>query len=488
MNTGENMLPREREVLNKVRAATHANPFDRSRLEIDLSITGLSREHSTQQILNQVLSTVSETIATIFHRGETIASQPNKEDEELVRFGILFHVFHLFCNDYDVHIERQIAQGDLLCDVEFAREALRILAEKDISEHESIRFFSLFFQMRRAFFFISAIAGQSPCVMEFRRSLWNNIFTSDIRLYDGFLWDRMEDFSTMILGETGTGKGMAAAAIGRSGYIPFDAKKMRFSESFAKAFIPINLSQFPEELIESELFGHKKGAFTGAVENHSGIFSRCSPCGAIFLDEIGDVRIPIQIKLLQILQERCFTPVGSHRTEKFQGRVIAATNKPLDKARAEGMFRDDFYYRLCSDVINVPSLKKRIEQHPGELKGMIDITLARILGKQSDEIADRIHRYIEQNQPDGYGWPGNIRELEQCVRSILLNTTCRFQPTPEGSDPLLLGIVDGSLTSQELVALYCKKMYGKLGTYESVSRLTGLDRRTVKKYILSVST
>ena len=117
-------------------------------------------------------------------------------------------------------------------------------------------------------------------------------FTRDILFYQQHLTGRMEDFSTLILGDTGTGKGTAASAIGRSGFIPFNEKTGTFSESFTKAFVSINLSQFPEGIIESELFGHRKGAFTGAVEAHEGMFDTCSPHGSIFLDEIGDISIP----------------------------------------------------------------------------------------------------------------------------------------------------------------------------------------------------
>ncbi len=133
-----------------------------------------------------------------------------------------------------------------------------------------------------------------------RLHLWNNVFTHDIRWYEQYLWNRMEDFSTLLLGETGTGKGTAAAAIGRSGFIPYDEKKGCFTESFTRNFIAINLSQFAESLIESELFGHKKGAFTGAVEHHDGVFTRCTPYGSIFLDEVGDISVPIQVKLPSI--------------------------------------------------------------------------------------------------------------------------------------------------------------------------------------------
>src|SRR5262249_44682392 len=147
------------------------------------------------------------------------------------------------------------------------------------------------------------------------------------------------------------GKGTAAAAIGRSGWIPFDERSGRFAESFTKAFVFINLSQYPEALLESELFGHRKGAFTGAVESHEGLFARCSPHGAIFRDEIGELPATVQIKLLQVLQERVFSPVGSHEKHRFRGRVVAATNRAIHDLRQKGAFRDDFFYRLCSDII-----------------------------------------------------------------------------------------------------------------------------------------
>ena len=162
------------------------------------------------------------------------------------------------------------------------------------------------------------------------------------------------DFSTILLGETGTGKGAAAAAIGRSGFIPFDPDHQRFSGSFTDSFISINLSQFSEALLESELFGHRKGAFTGAIEHHDGILTRCSSHGAIFLDGIGDVSIPAQIKLLNVLDERVFSPVGSHERLCFEGRIIAATHRDIHTLRTKGSFRDDFYCRLSSDCIHVP--------------------------------------------------------------------------------------------------------------------------------------
>lgn len=476
----------ERDFFYKIRNAIFSNPFGLTRLEIDIEASGSAAGATVDEVLAKLIDKVGRTIGVVQRRVASENKGLSEDDKQLLRYGILFHTFHVYCSAYDAHIEEQVAKGDECCRVPFAKDILQILGDYGFSRRDSLRFFALFFQMRRAFFFIKAIVGSSASVMNLRRVLWNNVFTCDIGLYDQHLWNRMEDFSTMILGETGTGKGMAAAAIGRSGFIPFDEKTQSFSESFAKTFISINLSQFPEQLIESELFGHKKGAFTGAVETHKGIFARCSPYGSIFLDEIGDVSVPVQIKLLRVLQERLFSPVGSHRAEKFQGRVIAATNKSIEKSRQEGKIRDDFYYRLCSDVIEVPRLHQRLKENSNELSEILEITVSRILGEASTEIVAMAKEFIIKNQPKDYLWPGNIRELEQCVRRLLLNNSYSWQSTGEKKDKssrLTEEIEKGSLSAATLLSKYCKILYNQYGSYEAVARRTELDRRTVKKYV-----
>jgi len=317
-----------------------------------------------------------------------------------------------------------------------------------------------------------------------RLNLWNNVFTCNIGLYDSHLWQRMEDFSTLLLGETGTGKGAAAAAIGRSCFIPFDPAKGRFTESFTRNFISMNLSQYPETLIESELFGHRKGAFTGAVENHEGVFSRCSPHGSIFLDEIGDLSVPVQIKLLQVLQDRTFSPVGSHERLRFHGRVIAATNRPLDEMRRSGQFRDDFYYRLCSDTITVPPLRRRVAESPGELEVMIAHLLEKMLGEAREDIVSLVIDVLRRDLPPGYSWPGNVRELEQAVRRILLTRTYSGDTSAGVATGLVsAGMAEGTIDAHTLLANYCRQLYARFGTYEEVARCMRLDRRTVKKYL-----
>src|SRR2546423_8267557 len=252
-----------------------------------------------------------------------------------------------------------------------------------------------------------------------------------MRTYGRRLWNRMEEFSTLLLGETGTGKGSAAAAIGRSGFIPYLADRRRFAADFTASFVSINLSQFPLTLIESELFGHRKGAFTGAIDHHQGLFERCSAHGALFLDEIGEVSIPVQIKLLQVLQERTFTAVGGYEKKRFSGRVVAATNRRLDALRRDGRFREDFYYRLCSDVIEMPTLRQRIAESTAELTVLVRLLAQRITGTGDAALAASVLEAFEQDLPRGYAWPGNVRELEQAVRRVLL--TGHYSPPPSES-------------------------------------------------------
>ncbi len=135
-----------------------------------------------------------------------------------MRMVLLFECYHLFYRPLDRLIQDQMRKGDESSEVDFSNEALSLLVRRGFKPEEACRFFAIFYQIRRAHHFIAhGLAGSSPCMRELRRHLWNNVFTHDIRWYDRYLWNRMEDFSTLLLGETGTGKGTAAAAIGRSG-------------------------------------------------------------------------------------------------------------------------------------------------------------------------------------------------------------------------------------------------------------------------------
>ena len=427
---------------------------------------------------------VAPRIAPLLQNAAAGFRHLNAEDRRLAEPAIFYISYHQYVPELDALIERQ-AKGGPPLPVPFAEEAIATLVNRGIAEERAVRIFSFFFQLRRAFYFIDrSLAGQCESMRRLREALWNSVFTHDMRAYEAGLWGRMEDFSTLLLGETGTGKGEAAAAIGRSAFIPYLVEQRRFAANFAETFIAINLSQFPESLIESELFGHRKGAFTGAIDHHEGVFQRCSAHGALFLDEIGEVTVPVQIKLLQVLQDRTFTPLGGRERKRFAGRVIAATNQPLERLRGNGEFREDFFYRLCSDVIEVPTLRQRIAESPAELDHLVRILVRRITG--SDELGGALLQKLEENLPRGYPWPGNVRELEQAVRRILL--TGRYVPHmgQAGADEDKLFVEKlraGEFTAAELLARYSAMLHRRLGTYAEVAKRTGLDPRTTRKYV-----
>ncbi len=479
----------ERDFFALVSRAAFTNPFSDARSEIDLQISGLNSWASKEERIKAVIGEVSRWIQTLEQDGIADINLYSGDDRNMMEKVFLFELFYQFKDKFDQLISDQIAAGDVPIKIPFYHEAYAAIAKRGFHEELIKRYFALGFQMRRAYFFIDrTMAGNSACMKTLRSNLWNNLFTHNIEMYNRYLLNRMEDFSTLLLGETGTGKGTAASALGRSGFIPLDRRKKTFEESFTRCFVSINLSQFPETLIESALFGHKKGAFTGAIEDYQGVFERCSPYGAILLDEIGEVSKPIQIKLLQVLQERIFNPVGSQKKSRFNGRVIAATNRPVEEIRGKGLFRDDFYYRLSSDIIIVPPLRQRISENPAELDVLLEKTIERLIGKPSYELVCMVRDVIENQLGADYPWPGNVRELEQCVRRVLLRGMYTGEKGSDGFDLhryLTAGIEQGDMDAYNLISGYCYLLYQRHGTFEEVARRTGLDRRTVKKYIQS---
>lgn len=209
------------------------------------------------------------------------------------------------------------------------------------------------------------------------------------------------DSTILIQGESGTGKELIARAIHFN------------SDRASMPFIAINCGAIPSELLESELFGHVKGAFTGAISQRIGRFEMADG-GTIFLDEIGDLEPSLQVKILRALQERCFEPVGSTKTVEVDVRVITATHKNLEKAVEDGKFREDLFYRLNVIPIHVPSLRERPD----------DISL--LLNHFIQQFNKNKNKKLTGVSPDAllnlthYSWPGNIRELENLVERITI--------------------------------------------------------------------
>jgi transcriptional regulator with GAF, ATPase, and Fis domain len=210
------------------------------------------------------------------------------------------------------------------------------------------------------------------------------------------------DSTVLIYGQSGTGKELIARAI------HFNSLRLE------KQFVPVDCAVLSENLLESELFGHVRGSFTGAVSTKPGLFE-IADGGTVFLDEVGNISLAIQAKLLRVLQEREFTPVGGTKVKKVNIRLIAATNKNLEKMIKEETFREDLYYRLNIVPIFLPSLRERQEDIP--------LLAGHFLKKYSEEMGKAVTGFT----PDAmerllrYHWPGNVRELENVIeRSVVM--------------------------------------------------------------------
>ncbi len=206
--------------------------------------------------------------------------------------------------------------------------------------------------------------------------------------------------SVLILGDSGTGKEVIARNIHAQ------------SSRSKKPFIPINCGAIPADLLESELFGHEKGAFTGAISSRQGRFELAEG-GVIFLDEIGDMPLPMQVKLLRVLQERCYEKVGSNKSIKTDVRVIAATHRRLEELIAEGQFREDLFYRLNVFPIEVPPLRERRSDIPLLIHEMISRIERENRG--SVRLSKKAIAMLQQ-----YEWPGNVRELANLIERLAI--------------------------------------------------------------------
>jgi two-component system, NtrC family, response regulator HydG len=280
------------------------------------------------------------------------------------------------------------------------------------------------------------------------------------------------DATVLILGESGTGKELVANSIHQN------------SKRAGEAFIKVSCAALPETLLESELFGHEKGAFTGAIARREGRF-QLAHRGSLFLDEVGEMSPAIQSKLLRVLQEKEFEPLGSPRTLKVDVRVIAATNKSLEKEVKEGRFREDLFYRLNVVPVSLPPLRERKEDIPALAAHFF--ALYRDKNKKdlkglSGKALDLLTRY---------DWPGNIRELENSIeRAVILARGEVIAPAdlPPGIQALSSGVKESAglslpsgVSLQEVEkTLILKTLEDTGGNRTRAAEILGINRRTLQ--------
>lgn len=278
--------------------------------------------------------------------------------------------------------------------------------------------------------------------------------------------------NVLIEGESGTGKELIAHAI------------HNLSPRHDKPFIPVHCASFQETLLESELFGHEKGAFTGAVSKRLGRFELADK-GTLFLDEVSSIPLSVQVKLLRVLQERTFERVGGSETIKTDVRIVAATNIPLEKLINEGRFREDLYYRLNVVNLKVPPLRER----PEDIKLLINHFLERFNRETGKNIS--ISSFAEEIL-ESYAWPGNVRELQNTIESLVVlcqghEITPRDLPahilggtSVKGKDISIDDLPDfDNMTIPEMEKWMILRKLSKVKNKSEVAKQLGISRRNL---------
>ena len=503
----------ERLPVEALAALADTNPFGRERVDseraalgdefvansavwhVDATLDGLN---PNTPALIRIATTMCERLRERLASGE--AGRMSKRDG-IAYEGLCRFVLYMKYEDDFMELIRRAERGEKTTarvaafsqfDRDFA-QLLRIDGVRLPLDISSADLFAWGFQIRRAFHHtFRRIYGGSMPAASLRAAVWQSIFTRDFARYRRALIGRMGDIPTLITGETGTGKELVARAIGLSRFIPFDPERGCFEEDFATGFQAVNLSALSPTLIESELFGHKRGAFTGALQDRRGWLEACPSRGSVFLDEIGELAPELQVKLLRVLQSRTFQRIGETEERRFEGKIIAATHRDLSTEIEAGRFREDLFYRLRADAIRTPTLREQIADMPDDVTNLLLVLSRRIVGDdEAAALVSEASRWIDAKLGSDYVWPGNVRELEQCVRSILVHG--EYHPARIASrvrpglvEDLSTAISAGELSADALLSRYCTHVYAETRSYEETGRRLGIDRRTVKAKVDAV--
>ncbi len=472
--------PAERPFLEAVAALAYANPFSPEREDWERRALG-DEFLAGEPIWSVSVADPERARPNIWRIQEKLGPVLEAVRERLLRsegdFGLYEECVHSFL--YQKHYESfAAAKGNFSFYRKFAADWAYFfdLPGKRYETALGVdHFFACCWQLARAFHGIfDFIIGSSRPAARLRGSIWESIFTCDLRRYRRGLWEKMGDFPTLITGPSGTGKELVARAIAGARYLPFSSARGAFEGPAGETFFAVNLAALSPALIESELFGHRRGAFTGAIADRVGWLEACPRQGAVFLDELGEMEMTVQVKLLRVMETRQYAAVGDTAVRRFEGKLIAATNRDLGVEIAAGRFREDLYYRLCADLIRTPSLAEQVDSAPEVFEELVMYMTRRTFG---EEAFPEVMAWMREHLPRGYRWPGNYRELEQCVRNVMIRRS--YVPLASG-DTFFDRMRAGSLTADEVLNGYVRLVYGQCGSYVETARRLGLDRRTVR--------
>ena len=372
-------------------------------------------------------------------------------------------------------LARTVIEGDSLRELTSARAlSERTLERAGCTRGDLVR---LLGAVRRCLAELAVLVGSSSSLQRVRAAAWGTCFGASLgRTLD---FERViREHDVLLTGETGTGKEAVARAIGEG--------TLGHGEGGRGPFSALNIAAIPETLIESELFGHVRGAFTGASRARPGHI-RSTSGGCLFLDEVGDLPPTAQSKLLRVMETDTVTPVGSEASHAADVRYVAATHRDLAEMVRAGSFREDLYQRLAGDVIRLPALRER----PEDVREIAVRFASRYLAQGAPEWK-RVKSWLSSSEVSNHRWPGNVRQLQNCLRNVLLGVDVDF--AADGDDevrdqrselPEFVRNANAPLARVE--AWYLLRVFEREGrNYARAARVLGLDRATVRRKLRSL--
>jgi hypothetical protein len=451
--------------------------------------------------LSKPLASLLDTIAERLRAGVV----PAAEEIEVYRGAAVYRLWDRFGAQLQQVVDEDGVEVSFYDDFVHAYRTLFDLPGlSSVVVPEPAHFLAILYQARRACRFIAQnIAGRSDAARKSRAAIWRAIFGSDVRTYASSFYRRMDERPVLITGETGTGKDLAAKCIGWSRYVRFDPATRSFAARYAEDFHARSLVEVSAELTEAALFGYKKGSFTGAHEDRPGCLGLPQANGLLFLDEIGEIPLQVQAKLLRPFQNREFVPLGETRPRPIHGRLVFATHRDLEAMIQRGEFRADLYERMNGLRVHMPSLR---EMRPDG--GLLDYVDRYVGAHVTDPELRCMHvlrvmRVIQDTLAD-YEWPRNQRELKNYVDRVLVEGTGEEaeevappEPAPDGADTLppeslcvpSSGILGGRAKAGEVdwmtvLTIYVTTVYARTGMNKAeTARRTRIDRRALSRWI-----
>lgn len=494
MSPGPLFQPGERSFAEAVVRVAKANPFLPERVDRERDALGRAAFVDAGPVwsFRGTPGTPSPNIARLGARLHALIDRLGKRIEIGVTAGPADWTLYLeLClyalyDRYDNRFEPLIDGTDTLVDFydAFLRDYQRLfrLPGVTLAPPEPAHLFACFFQIRRAFHHIYVdVLGASLPAAYLRGAVWESIFSSDMRLYQRTFYRTMDSVSLLITGPTGSGKELVAGSLGRSRYVPYDVEQKRFALKTGYDYHARNFAELSLAVRESEIFGHVHGSFTGAVADKLGWLGLCGPHGTLFVDEVGELDLDLQIKLLRVLQTREFYCLGGTDKRRFHGKLITATHRDLDERIASLAFRQDFYYRICADRIVTPTLRAQLDAAPEERLHLVQSFAARLIGPEEAALrAERLDARLEALLPPDYPWPGNMRELDARVCRMLMHEhTPPEAAKPRDPEDLGRAFVAGTLSANELLKRYATLVFAQTSNYREAARRLGIDRRRV---------